>query len=65
MELKVADKYKHLDDACDKALDQIKDKRYASEFAEDGYTEAIIYGVSFFRKRVRIKVEKIELEEEE
>ena len=65
MEFKVAEKYKLLDEACDTALTQIKDKRYTSEFAEDGYTEAILYGVGFFRKRVMIKVERIEIEEDE
>ena len=65
MEFKVAEKYKLLDEACDTALVQIKDRRYTSEFAEDGYTEAILYGVGFFRKRVMIKVEWIEIEEEE
>ena len=64
IELKVAGKYKLLDEVCDTALNQIKDKKYTTEFAEDGYTEAILYGISFFRKRVRVKVEKVEIEEE-
>lgn len=65
LELKIADKYKELDTNCDKALKQIEEKDYAREWAEDGYTEVICYGVAFFRKRVRIKVIRMQIEDVE
>ena len=62
LELKLAKRYKELDAACDEALAQIETLHYTDGLEEDGYTEAICYGIGFFRKRVRVKMVRKELE---
>ncbi|MDO4522986.1 MAG: PD-(D/E)XK nuclease domain-containing protein [Eubacteriales bacterium] len=59
MELKVANHFYELDQVCDRALEQIRVKRYAQSFAEEGFREVLCYGIGFFRKQVRIKKEKL------
>lgn len=61
LELKVAQTYKGLDDACDKALNQIKEKEYGSWLPEEGYTEVWNYGIAFYRKQCKIKAEHQDL----
>ena len=63
LELKIAGTYKELDTACDEALTQIRERRYTEGLAEDGYTEAICYGIGFFRKRVRVKAARVILDD--
>lgn len=58
VELKVSDTYKGMEAACDKALAQIREKEYASWLPEEGYTEVLNYGISFYRKQCKIKVER-------
>ncbi|XBX10762.1 AAA family ATPase (plasmid) [Enterocloster clostridioformis] len=58
MEIKVAETFKGLETACDKAIKQIEDKEYDSWVPEDGYTEVLNYGIAFFRKRCKIKVQR-------
>lgn len=43
-----------LEGACDDALRQIDTRMYAKEFEED-YDEILCYGISFFKKRCRVK----------
>lgn len=57
LELKVSENYKGLEAACDRALDQIREKGYDSWLPEEGYTEVWNYGISFYRKQCRIKAE--------
>lgn len=48
---------KELDDlerTCDKALQQIDDRMYAEEYKDD-YDQILCYGISFFKKRCRVK----------
>lgn len=56
IEIKVAETFKELEAACDKAIKQITDMEYDSWAPEDGYTEVLDYGIAFFRKRCKIKV---------
>lgn len=58
LELKVSDTFKGMESFCDLALRQIHDKHYDAAFPEDGYTEVLHYGIAFFRKQCRIKVER-------
>lgn len=58
LELKLAATYKDLEKACNRALVQIKEKAYDSWLPEEGYTQALHYGISFYRKQCRIKVER-------
>lgn len=61
LELKVSDTYQSLEAACDKALDQIKEKEYASWLPAEGYTGVWNYGIAFYRKQCKIKAEYQEL----
>ncbi|HOO79188.1 MAG TPA: AAA family ATPase [Lachnospiraceae bacterium] len=56
LELKVVRKYTDLEDACDRALQQIEEKDYTSGWGEEGYTQMLCYGVAFYKKNVRIKL---------
>lgn len=58
MEIKVSETFKKLETACDKAMKQIVDMEYDSWVPEDGYTEVLNYGIAFFRKRCKIKVQR-------
>lgn len=58
LELKLAATYKDLEEACNRALVQIKEKAYDSWLPEEGYTQALHYGISFYRKQCRIKAER-------
>lgn len=57
LELKAAETYKGLEDACDRALAQIREKEYDSWLPEEGYVEVWNYGIAFYRKQCRIKAE--------
>ena len=39
---------------CNRAIEQINKKMYASEY-EDDYDEILCYGISFFKKRCFVK----------
>ena len=58
LELKVAKKYRELDANAEAALLQIREKDYDAVLEEEGYEEAVHYGIAFFRKQVRIKMER-------
>lgn len=58
MELKYARNTKQLEDGCDIALQQIRDKHYADELIEDGCENIIEYGICFHKKTCRIKCNK-------
>ena len=44
----------NLEAECDMALQQIDDRMYAKEY-EDDYDQILCYGISFFKKRCRVK----------
>jgi hypothetical protein len=56
LELKVVKKFRELEAACDKALAQIENKKYAEELMEEGYTGIIKYGIAFYGKRCLVKI---------
>lgn len=39
---------------CEAALEQIDDRQYAKDFADD-YDEVLCYGIAFFKKRCLVK----------
>lgn len=45
MELKYAHSFNNLDQACERALEQIKDRRYDQALREDGRNEILAYGI--------------------
>lgn len=60
LELKVTDTFKGMGRACDQALNQIVDKCYYADFAEEGYQDVRCYGIAFFRKQCLVKMKYIE-----
>lgn len=59
MELKYARSFGDLDKACERALEQIKDRRYDQWFHEEGRNDILAYGIAFYKKRCKVVVEKL------
>ena len=59
IEVKYAHSFKDLEYACERALKQAHDRRYDEIFREDGRSQILVYGISFYKKRCRVIVEKI------
>ena len=59
IELKYAYSMNDLDKACERAMEQIKDRRYDTELREDGRNNILAYGIAFCKKRCKIVVEKL------
>ena len=59
VELKDVRSLHDLDQACERALEQIKDRRYDTELREDGRNDIFAYGIAFCRKRCKVVVEKL------
>ena len=53
-EAKYTKTLENLERECDMALQQIDDRMYAAEYADD-YDQILCYGISFFRKRCMVK----------
>lgn len=59
IEVKYANTISGLDDACDRAMKQIRDRRYDEALREDGREDIIAYGIAFCRKRCKVACEKM------
>lgn len=59
IELKYARSMNELDKACERAVEQIKDRRYDTELREDGRNDILAYGIAFCKKRCKVVVEKL------
>lgn len=59
IELKYAGSMNALEQACQKAIKQIKERSYADVLREDGRTEILAYGIAFCKKRCKVIVEKL------
>lgn len=59
IELKYASSMNSLEQACKKAIKQIKERSYADVLYEDGRTELLAYGIAFCKKRCKVIVEKL------
>ncbi|MDO5349572.1 MAG: AAA family ATPase [Lachnospiraceae bacterium] len=59
IELKYARTFKELDQACERAVTQIKDRRYDEVLREDGRNDILAYGIAFCKKRCKVVVEKM------
>ena len=57
-ELKYTKEFKDMDRACQKALDQIRDRRYEEYLWNDGRHEILLYGIAFCKKRCKVVVSK-------
>lgn len=59
IELKYARSIHELDKACERALVQIRERRYDEELREDGRNDILAYGIAFCKKRCKVVVEKL------
>ena len=59
IELKYVKEKVDMEEACDKALNQIKEKRYTQYLLNKDITNILIYGITFCKKKCRLKVEKL------
>ena len=48
-----------LENACEKAIAQIRDRRYEEYLQNDDRHEILLYGMAFCKKRCKVAVEKI------
>ena len=53
-ELKYSREASGLDKACEKALEQISDRRYSEYLKNDGRHNMIFYGIAFYKKRCKV-----------
>ena len=59
IELKYSKEISGMEQACKKALAQIKDRRYQEYLQNDGRNEILVYGIAFCKKRCKVVVEKL------
>ena len=57
-ELKYSREAAGLDKACEKAIAQMKDRRYEEYLKNDGRHDLLFYGVAFYKKRCKVIVEE-------
>ncbi len=59
IELKYAPTVRGLEKACEKAMEQIRERRYDEVLREDGREELLAYGIAFCKKRCRVICERL------
>ena len=57
-ELKYTKEFKDMEQACQKALDQIRNRRYEEYLLNDGRHDILLYGIAFCKKRCKVVVSK-------
>ncbi len=58
IKVKIANTFRQLDAMCDEAIKQIRNKGYAEELVDDCYRKAIRYGVAFYQKACKVKMDE-------
>ena len=58
-ELKYSKEASGLDKACERAIKQIRDRRYLEYLKNDGRYNMMFYGIAFYKKRCKVVVEKL------
>ena len=58
IELKYAQTYSGLEKACEKAMDQIKERRYDERLRNEDRNDILAYGIAFCKKRCKVAVER-------
>lgn len=56
LEIKVSAKFSDMEKACASALRQIKEQKYDVELRDEGYTEILKYGISFYKKECMVRM---------
>ena len=59
IEIKYAPTFRALDEACAKAMEQIKARRYGERLREDGREDILAYGIAFNKKRCKAVCERL------
>ena len=59
IEVKYASSFRGLENACKKAMAQIRDKRYYEVLREEGRCDILAYGISFNKKRCMVMCESV------
>ena len=59
LELKSVEKVSELQNACDRAIKQIHERRYDAYLRDEGRSDIRIYGIAFFKKRCKVAAEKM------
>lgn len=54
LELKVSDRFQNIEQDAQRAVEQIREKRYGEEPMEMGYDTVDIYGIAFYRKNCSV-----------
>ncbi|GMO25649.1 MAG: AAA family ATPase [Termitinemataceae bacterium] len=54
-ELKAAKTVKEMSACCEAALSQIEEKQYEQEWLDEGYTDILKYGISFYKKNCMVR----------
>ena len=57
-ELKCARERSGLDKACEKAMEQIRDRGYEQYLENDGRHNLLLYGIAFYKKRCKVVLKK-------
>ena len=58
-ELKYSKEASGLDKACERAIKQIRERRYSEYLKNDGRHNMTLYGIAFYKKRCKVVVEKL------
>ncbi|MEE1494390.1 MAG: AAA family ATPase [Anaerostipes hadrus] len=59
IELKYSKTFDGLEKACERAMEQMKDRRYDEALREEGRRNILAYGIAFCKKRCKVVVQKI------
>ena len=59
IELKYSKTFEGLEKACERAMEQIKDRRYDEALCEEGRSHILAYGIAFCKKRCKVVVQTI------
>ena len=59
MELKYAQNFQDLEKSCNKAMDQIHDRRYDERLRNEGRNDILAYGIAFCKKKCKVVVERL------
>ena len=59
MELQYAQNFQDLEKACNKAMDQIHDRRYDERLRNEGRNDILAYGIAFCKKKCKVVVERL------
>ncbi len=59
IELKYAQTFSGLEKVCERALTQIREKRYDERLRNEGRSNILVYGIAFCKKRCKVDVQKL------